>query len=178
MPSSLFTWFYNLSKIPLFAELSLLYVIYIPIFLIFLTICIRYRLGVYGKIQKTLGFLHEISVLGIVLGAAWAVAQVLKYIFQVPRPFLLYPESITPLVDMSSYSFPSGHAAVLMALAVWMIGMRPKWFGVFLVVAALLGGLSRIVAGVHTPLDVVAGWALGYIVGYLAYSRYRLYGVL
>jgi membrane-associated phospholipid phosphatase len=174
MPSQLFTWFHSLSSISFFHGMSLWYAVYIPLGLIVFTALMRYWYGVYKGVKKELGLLHELSVLGIVLGATWGVAHAVKYIFQVPRPFLLFPEYVTPLLEHASYSFPSGHAAVLMALTAWMIGKNPKWFGVFLLMAALVGGVSRVIAGVHTPLDVFAGWALGYIVGHLAYKRYRI----
>jgi undecaprenyl-diphosphatase len=66
------------------------------------------------------------------------------------------------------HSFPSGHAARCTMLAVIVLGMGPLWFGVTLMVWAPLVGLARIVLGVHYPSDVVAGMALGVLIGVLA----------
>lgn len=66
-------------------------------------------------------------------------------------------------------SFPSGHSTTTMAIAVYLAwslldddadkANRPIAF--LALIWALLVGVSRIVAGVHYPLDVLAGFALG-----------------
>ena len=62
--------------------------------------------------------------------------------------------------DASFASFPSGHSttfgAFLMALAI----LFPRWW-LPLLVAAVLGGGSRIVVGSHYPSDVLAGLTIG-----------------
>ena len=81
-----------------------------------------------------------------------------------PRP----PGSLH-LIEVSGFSFPSGHATVAVAcwgLAALLIGagrsIRAKlvvWAAAVLIVG--LVGLSRIYLGVHWWTDVVAGFALG-----------------
>lgn len=63
------------------------------------------------------------------------------------------------------HSFPSGHAARSAMLAVVGIGLGPLWFGVALLIWAPLVGLARIMLGVHYPSDVIAGMALGILLG-------------
>lgn len=83
--------------------------------------------------------------------------ECLKHLFAAPRPVL-----IAHLDRVSSYSFPSGHAAGNMvffgALAI-ITGGRAAWS--MAVSAALLIGVSRIWLGVHWPSDVAAGWFVG-----------------
>lgn len=78
----------------------------------------------------------------------------------------LRPEENLRLVDVTSMSFPSGHAAnstmVFVALALLLPrerGRKRAFWGAVLL--TFLIGLSRPMLGVHWPSDVVAGWCFG-----------------
>lgn len=79
----------------------------------------------------------------------------------------LRPEENLRLVEVSSLSFPSGHAAnstiVYLMLAVLLFDdSRRRRIALACAAAlSLLIGLSRLVLGVHWPSDVVGGWAFG-----------------
>jgi undecaprenyl-diphosphatase len=66
------------------------------------------------------------------------------------------------------HSFPSGHAARAIMLAVLGLGMGPAWFGVILLVWAPLVLLARVAMGVHFLSDVLAGALLGLVIGLAA----------
>jgi len=63
-----------------------------------------------------------------------------------------------------SPSFPSGHATNTMAVAIVLFSVRP-WVGWLALGIAVLVGYSRIYIGVHYPSDVLAGAALGALLG-------------
>jgi undecaprenyl-diphosphatase len=63
------------------------------------------------------------------------------------------------------HSFPSGHAARALMLAVVALGVGPAWLGWLLVAWAPLVGLARVATGLHFVSDVLAGWALGFLMG-------------
>jgi membrane-associated phospholipid phosphatase len=63
------------------------------------------------------------------------------------------------------HSFPSGHAARALMLAVVSLALGPAWFGWLLMVWAPLVGLARVATGLHYVSDVVAGWILGLVMG-------------
>jgi len=65
------------------------------------------------------------------------------------------------------HSFPSGHAARSTMLAVITLGLGPLWLGLSLLLWAPLVGLARITLGVHYPSDILAGMALGIVMGVL-----------
>jgi undecaprenyl-diphosphatase len=65
------------------------------------------------------------------------------------------------------HSFPSGHAARSAMLAVIALGLGPIWLGLSLLLWAPLVSLARIILGVHYPSDILAGMALGIILGVL-----------
>ncbi|MGD2057988.1 MAG: phosphatase PAP2 family protein [Anaerolineales bacterium] len=66
------------------------------------------------------------------------------------------------------HSFPSGHAARAALLAVLTVGLGPLWLAVILVLWAPLVSLARVAMGLHYPTDVLAGGALGFVVGLIA----------
>lgn len=109
------------------------------------------------------GIVASIGIVG-----AWGISYLLKITFALPRPFLRFPE-ITPLFLHGGFnSFPSGHATLFAALAVAMY-LNHKKTGIFFILAAFLIGIARVIAGVHFPIDILAGWLLGTLVSVLVH---------
>jgi undecaprenyl-diphosphatase len=93
------------------------------------------------------------------------------------RPPLVYPEP-RPLVHTPhSGAFPSGHSSVAFACATVIAWASPKLAVPAFVLAAAIA-FSRVYVGVHWPLDVLGGAALGVLVATalltLAATRPRL----
>ncbi len=63
------------------------------------------------------------------------------------------------------HSFPSGHAARAVMLVAMAIGLGPAWFAVLLIIWAPLVSLARVAMGLHYLSDVLAGIALGLVMG-------------
>jgi membrane-associated phospholipid phosphatase len=63
------------------------------------------------------------------------------------------------------HSFPSGHAARAMLIAVVTISLGPGWLAAVLCIWMPLVALARVAMGVHYLSDVVAGTVLGAIAG-------------
>lgn len=101
---------------------------------------------------------------------AWTLANVLKFFIQAPRPVGGLDE-IVYLFDKTGYGFPSGHAAFFMALAFGIFVSHKKAGYVFMALALLIS-MARIVAGVHFPVDILGGFALGAVI---ALAVQRLY---
>lgn len=79
----------------------------------------------------------------------------------------LRPEENLRLVEVSSLSFPSAHAAnstiayVTLALLLFDDPRHRRIAAAFSIALAFLIGLSRPMLGVHWPSDVIAGWSFG-----------------
>jgi undecaprenyl-diphosphatase len=128
-------------------------------------------LGAYRR----LGVLRTLA-LGLTTGVTTFLADALSFLVkdatQRMRPFEAHHQ-IHPLYVVHSSSFPAGHAATAFAGAVLLSLLAPRLAPAFLALATLIG-LSRIYDGVHYPTDVLAGAALGALVGAGAVAAVRL----
>ena len=113
----------------------------------------RYRLG-------RLLALELVSV-----GLAVGLLQALYAVFDRPRPSEVFDGAEIALAHGHNWasieSFPSGHMAVVTALAATAWFAIPKLRGI-LVAYVALNAVTRVAFGAHFPADVVAGAALGY----------------
>jgi undecaprenyl-diphosphatase len=92
---------------------------------------------------------------------AGVTCSIVKEAFARPRPAL-----VPHLDQVTNLSFPSGHAANIVAIAVlvaWVIPVRRRvLWRVAAIGLAIVVGLSRLSLGVHWPSDVVGGWIWGF----------------
>ncbi len=87
-------------------------------------------------------------------------SSLLRHAIGRERPPLRFPEP-HPLVHVpGNPSFPSGHAATSFACAATLAWLTPLSPVALYVLAALIA-FSRVYVGVHYPLDVIGGAALG-----------------
>jgi undecaprenyl-diphosphatase len=63
------------------------------------------------------------------------------------------------------HSFPSGHAARAVMLAMLAIALGPAWLAILMLIWAPLVCLARVAMGLHFVSDVLAGIAFGVIIG-------------
>lgn len=126
-----------------------------------LALVIAIAVGYLGVLKK---WGSALMLLAATLGGT-ALSEGLKIGFNRPRPDL-----VAHAVDVTSMSFPSGHA-MLSAVTYLTLGVmlartqeRKRVRGYILgaaVLLTLLVGASRVYLGVHWPTDVLAGWCLG-----------------
>lgn len=99
---------------------------------------------------------------------AWGIAKAIKFLYFSPRPFEALQNVNLLFEHNGGDSFPSGHATFYSALAISFYFYH-KYLAIIYIIGAFLIGLSRIIAGIHWPLDILAGYALGGLIGYLTY---------
>jgi undecaprenyl-diphosphatase len=117
---------------------------------------------------------RPIVFFSISLATSFIILFIASKLFASDRPFVNH--HITQLIPhAANQSFPSDHSTASMALALALLAFtRFKKTAWLLVIAAILIGFSRIVAGVHYPLDVVGGFITAILGTVLAYLVYRL----
>ncbi len=98
--------------------------------------------------------------LGVLLIISGVINAAMKSAFCLPRPFFYDPS--LAIVQLHDYGFPSGGAQTAMLLGCLLISVwksRLAW-GIGLFYVALIS-VSRMALGVHFPMDVLGGWAIG-----------------
>jgi len=110
-------------------------------------------------------FWRVVGLAVIALAAGGLLVQLIKWGVARPRPLAdadLVGAGVRALIDLKSNSFPSGHAQTAAGAAV-IFGLlyRRLLLILPLCLLAALVALSRVYLGVHFPLDVLAGFALG-----------------
>lgn len=113
-------------------------------------------LYLFGPKMRRTSFLMLLALfISFVLGE-----EILKHIFQRPRPFLSL-EGVNLLVATpGSFSFPSGHAANAFASSLVVARKIPRLARLALLTAVVVA-FSRVYVGVHYPLDILGGALLG-----------------
>jgi len=93
------------------------------------------------------------------LALSHMLVQILKRSIPRRRPSL--PVGMSSLIHPPDrFSFPSGHAAAGLSLALPLALALPMVLGIPVLSLGLAVGLTRCYLGVHYPGDVLAGWSL------------------
>ena len=121
----------------------------------------QYAIFIFGLVliyflysDKKLFFRLTASAIGTVI-----LVALIKKIWPFPRPFLQEGARLL-ITHLPDSTFPSKHTALAFALAMGVFFKR-KRLGIWLLILASFIGLSRIIVGVHYPLDISAGIAIG-----------------
>jgi membrane-associated phospholipid phosphatase len=129
--------------------------------------------GKYGKLPKERRLLKKFLLLIIpALIISLAGSEILKIIFQVPRPCIPCPaDGCNPYCPVT-FSFPSCHTSTITGIATAFVLLLRKRRYLLIYVVPLLIAASRVELGVHTASDVTAGFLVGLVLTMLVW-RYR-----
>lgn len=122
---------------------------------------------------------REINQLGVIvasisLGIAQGLVTMINSALTRPRPFTELPTNLL-FYQPTDSSFPANSTAVIFAIAVGIFLVNRR-AGTVLFGLAILHGFSRIYVGIHYPLDILGGAALGTMVALLIFGLIKLLG--
>lgn len=106
------------------------------------------------------GYVKVANYAAIALTVTSLLVLVVKRAVRRRRPAL----DIQSVAPPDRFSFPSGHTAAAFALAIAMFGAAP-WLAPGLLLLAMCVAYGRMYLGVHYPLDVACGAAVGLLTG-------------
>lgn len=114
--------------------------------------------AVAGALTRAVRPAADVVMAGLV--AYWAALAV-KALVSRERPGVLLDDVHVRDPDADGFGFVSGHASVAVAIATALVPFLPRWGQVAAVAVAALVSSARLYEGVHLPLDVVGGAAVG-----------------
>lgn len=128
---------------------------YLPVFIVLAGV-----LFIFREKNKKKRFYILIFLLLLILLSRGIFTEVLQFIVSKDRPFVSL--GLTPLFEVFGNSFPSGHAAFLFALAFGIWRFRRN-SGIWFLVLAFINSITRVIAGVHWPSDILGGIIIAFI---------------
>ena len=113
------------------------------------------------------GALPALGAMALAAAAGLPLYELLKRGTARPRPCVAAGSGLRALVPaIDTHSFPSGHTLHAVAFTLALVPHYPPLAWVLVPFTALVG-VSRVVLGLHYPSDVLAGAALGALLGML-----------
>ena len=147
--------------------------VFLADYLIFVVVLLA--LFVLYKTKKKWEFILAVA-LAVIL--AWDLVALFEALYYHPRPFV--SQNIEPLVVSGTDSgFPSQHTAIAMALAT-VIYFYNRSAAALALGLTLLIGVGRVLAHVHSWIDILGGLMVGVAAGFAGYqvARWFLSGLI
>ena len=117
-----------------------------------------------SRYRSQIGVFVALSTMGL---TSWTVQEI-SLAAERARPFLDHDVSLL-FYEATDFSFPSNSVAAVFGIAAGGFGANRKLGLAMFALGAVLG-FSRVFAGVHYPIDVIAGALIGPVIALLVYQ--------
>ena len=175
MDQQIFFWLYNLANKNQFLDWLLIFLAKYLIFnwVVILLGALLLILFLERNWRRRFYF-SSLTIISVILSRG-IMTEIIRYLHYRPRPFeTLDIESL--INHAATASFPSGHMAFIIPIALVFFLMRRR-LGVWFLLGSILIGLARVVVGVHWPSDILGGFIIGVISFGIVYYLLRLKGL-
>jgi len=107
---------------------------------------------------------RSLAIISLISGPlSYLIGNLIKLLFQFPRPYDVLPARVIGPWHLGQFSFPSSTTMLAFGLALPIFLAKPK-SGSLLLLLAFLVGFSVIYTGFHFPRDVLAGIFLSLLI--------------
>ena len=114
--------------------------------------------------NNRLRFFAAVILSGII---AFILSRIASKLYYDPRPFVT--EHVKPLfAHAADNGFPSDHALLTGTLTAIAYFFNKKYATAMLVLTIIIG-VARVLAHVHSPLDIAGGWVFGIVGSFAGY---------
>jgi len=102
---------------------------------------------------------------------SWLLSVLIKYSHFTPRPYVKKDAKSHILLKKHKHSpaFPSGHAAIFFAVAS-SLSLFVPFLSVLMFVIATIISASRVITGLHWPIDLLGGAVVGTAIPLIIYA--------
>ena len=146
---------------PFVDTIAILAAQYMPLIFVIVLIYLWIKKGT--KTKNIVLYSIYAAILGLIIN------YVIGLLYFHPRPFMI-PVGTTLFPYAAETSFPSDHTTFMLSIALMMSYFKEtRKIGIILAVLGLIGGLSRVFAGVHFPLDILGSVCVAIIVSLVIY---------
>lgn len=147
-----------------------------PVFLVITQTGSIYMLGLLLVLYLIKKHHHIVLRLLFTGTLAYLVTGVAKDLWGRARPNEILIDVVNLDYVVRGPGFPSGHTAMAAALALALMHYLPKRYRWIVPVWIVGVGLSRVYLGVHAPLDILGGFAIGWA-SYALFRHVRFYDI-